>query len=149
MSLLCFDIECSMPGCQYMTNICFALPGTTCLSGWKLPCMLLAQKHALEVLGNWDKPKGGSLGFSCFGRFLIRKCPSRKLKITPSPIFSTSLCRTLPPNRPQQHTGLRITGTSTRRTTSTSGITFSLGRNCSPLNSRSFQHVPCHHSGAQ
>ena len=59
------------------------------------------------------------------------------------------LCRTLPPNRAQRHTGLRITGTSTRRTTSTSGITFSLGRNCSPLNSRSFQHVPCHHSGAQ
>ena len=40
MSMLCCDIECSMRGCHapYMTNICFALPGTTlCLSGWKLP----------------------------------------------------------------------------------------------------------------
>ena len=33
---------------------------------------------SLEVLGNGASQKGFSLGFSCFGRFLIRKCPSRK-----------------------------------------------------------------------
>ena len=80
----CCDIECSMPGCHWphMTNLCFALPGTkTCLSGWKLPCICWRKKmfdSSLEVLGDRTGQKGLSLGFSCFGRFLIRKCPSRE-----------------------------------------------------------------------
>ena len=79
----CCDIECSMPGCHWphMTNLCFALPGTkTCLSGWKLPCICWRKKmfdSSLEALGDRTGQKGLSLGFSCFGRFLIRKCPSR------------------------------------------------------------------------